>query len=146
MINIDKENRIVKKIFDYEEHNEKFMMKEIYWLKYLESKWVPELIEVGPNFVSTRYYGPDCLELWKQNKLPDITEQVVEMYKFFKEKNVFKLNGALSNLTLNGDQLVAFDFKWARERDNNTVSEIESYEKWLSKIDIDLVERLKCMI
>ena len=34
----------------------------------------------------------------------------------------------------------------ARERDNNTVSEIESYEKWLSKIDIDLVERLKCMI
>ena len=71
---------------------------------------------------------------------------VVEMYKFFKEKNVFKLNGALSNLTLNGDQLVAFDFKWARERDNNTVSEIESYEKWLSKIDIDLVERLKCMI
>ena len=30
MIDIDKENRIVKKIFDYEEHNEKFMMKEIY--------------------------------------------------------------------------------------------------------------------
>ena len=91
MIDIDKENRIVKKIFDYEEHNEKFMMKEIYWLKYLESKWVPELIEVGPNFVSTRYYGPDCLELSKQNKLPNITEQVVEMYKFLKRKMFLNL-------------------------------------------------------
>ena len=69
------------------------------------------------------------------------------MYKFFKEKNVFKLNGALSNLTMNGNQLVAFDWKWARFRtDKYKDYEVISYEKWLSKIDSELVEKLKCMI
>ena len=69
------------------------------------------------------------------------------MYKFFKQKNVFKINGALSNMTLNGNQVVAFDWKWAKWRtDKYKDYEIFSYEKWLSKIDIELVEKLKCMI
>ena len=69
------------------------------------------------------------------------------MYKFFKEKNVFKLTGALSNLTMNGNQLVAFDWKWARFRTDKYIDyEVISYEKWLSKIDSELVEKLKCMI
>ena len=69
------------------------------------------------------------------------------MYRFFKDKNVFKLNGALSNLTLNKGKLVAFDFKWARFRTNKYKDyEIFSYEKWLSKIDIELVEKLKLLI
>jgi len=43
--------------------------------------------------------------------------------------------------------LVAFDFKHARFRTNKYIDyEIFSYEKWLSKIDIELVEKLKCMI
>ena len=69
------------------------------------------------------------------------------MFKFFKEKNVFKLNNALSNMTMNGNQLVAFDWKWARFRtDKYKDFEVMSYNKWISKIDSDLVEELKCMI
>ena len=142
--------RYIKKTFDYKgEVNFAFLKKEVFWLNYLKSKWGPELEEVGDNYVITRYYGLD-LNTLRNNKFKladDLADQTLEMYKFFKEKNVFKLNGALSNLTMNGNQLVAFDWKWARFRtDKYKDYEIFSYEKWLSKIDSELVEKLKCMI
>ena len=142
--------RYIKKTFDYKgEDNCAFLKNEVFWLNYLKSKWVPELEEVGDNYVITRYYGLD-LNTLRNNKFKladDLADQTLEMYKFFKEKNVFKLNGALSNLTMNGNQLVAFDWKWARFRtDKYKDYEIFSYEKWLSKIDSELVEKLKCMI
>ena len=142
--------RYIKKTFDYKgEDNFTFLKNEVFWLNYLKSKWVPELIEVGDNYIITRYYGLD-LNTLRNNKFKladDLADQILEMYKFFKEKNVFKLNGALSNLTMNGNQLVAFDWKWARFRtDKYKDYEIFSYEKWLSKIDSELVEKLKCMI
>ena len=142
--------RYIKKTFDYKgEDNFTFLKNEVFWLNYLKSKWVPELIEVGDNYIITRYYGLD-LNTLRNNKFKladDLADQTLEMYKFFKEKNVFKLNGALSNLTMNGNQLVAFDWKWARFRtDKYKDYEIFSYEKWLSKIDSELVEKLKCMI
>ena len=142
--------RYIKKTFDYKgEDNFTFLKNEVFWLNYLKSKWVPELEEVGDNYVITRYYGLD-LNTLRNNKfklVDDLADQTLEMYKFFKEKNVFKLNGALSNLTMNGNQLVAFDWKWARFRtDKYKDYEIFSYEKWLSKIDSELVEKLKCMI
>ena len=142
--------RYIKKTFDYKgEDNFAFLKNEVFWLNYLKSKWVPELLEVGSNYVITRYYGPD-LNTQRNNKVKlaeDLSDQTLEMYKFFKEKNVFKLNGALSNLTMNGNQLVAFDWKWARFRTDKYIDyEVISYEKWLSKIDSELVEKLKCMI
>ena len=142
--------RYIKKTFDYKgEDNFAFLKNEVFWLNYLKSKWVPELEEVGDIYVITRYYGLD-LNTLRNNKfklVDDLADQTLEMYKFFKEKNVFKLNGALSNLTMNGNQLVAFDWKWARFRtDKYKDYEIFSYEKWLSKIDSELVEKLKCMI
>ena len=142
--------KYIKKTFDYKgEDNFAFLKNEVFWLNYLKSKWVPELEEVGDNYVITRYYGLD-LNTLRNNKfklVDDLADQTLEMYKFFKEKNVFKLNGALSNLTMNGNQLVAFDWKWARFRtDKYKDYEIFSYEKWLSKIDSELVEKLKCMI
>ena len=142
--------RYIKKTFDYKgEDNFAFLKNEVFWLNYLKSKWVPELYEVGDNYIITRYYGLD-LNTLRNNKfklVDDLADQTLEMYKFFKEKNVFKLNGALSNLTMNGNQLVAFDWKWARFRtDKYKDYEIFSYEKWLSKIDSELVEKLKCMI
>ena len=142
--------RYIKKTFDYKgEDNFTFLKNEVFWLNYLKSKWVPELIEVGDNYIITRYYGLD-LNTLRNNKFKladDLADQILEMYKFFKEKNVFKLNGALSNLTMNGNQLVAFDWKWARFRTDKYVDyELVSYEKWLSKIDSGLVEKLKCMI
>ena len=147
---IEIKNNTIKKTFNYKgEDNFAFLKNEVFWLNYLKSKWVPELIEVGDNYVITRYYGPD-LNTQRNNKVKladDLADQTLEMYKFFKEKNVFKLNGALSNLTMNGNQLVAFDWKWARFRtDKYTDYEMFSYEKWLSKIDTELVDKLKCMI
>ena len=134
----------IKKTFDYkDEDNQTFLKNEVFWLNYLKGKWVPELLEVGNNYVVTRYYGRDLIE---QKYMPD-RQQVIDMFKFFKEKNVFKLNNALSNMTMNGNQLVAFDWKWARFRtDKYKDFEVMSYDKWISKIDSDLVEELKCMI
>lgn len=138
----------VKKIFNYEgEDNFAFLKSEVFWLNYLKSKWVPELLEVGKNYVITSYYGPDLNKLHPMKRPKDLANQTLEMYRFFKDKNVFKLNGALSNMTLNKGQLVAFDFKWARFRSNKFIDyEIFSYEKWLSKIDNELVEKLKLLI
>ena len=138
----------VKKIFNYEEEDNFALLKnEVFWLNCLKSKWVPELLEVGNNYVITSYYGPDLTKVHPLRRPKDLANQTLEMYKFFKDKNVFKLNGALRNMTLNNGQLVAFDFKWARFRTNKYKNyEIFSYEKWLSKIDIELVEKLKLLI
>ena len=134
----------IKKTFDYkDEDNQSFLKNEVFWLNYLKGKWVPELLEVGNNYVVTRYYGRELIE---QKYMPD-RQQVIDMFKFFKEKNVFKLNNALSNMTMNGNQLVAFDWKWARFRtDKYKDFEVMSYDKWISKIDNDLIKELKCMI
>tara|TARA_B100000902_G_C26680155_1_gene607395 strand:- start:34 stop:462 length:429 start_codon:yes stop_codon:yes gene_type:complete len=141
---IEIHNDTIKKTFNYKgEDNQSFLKNEVFWLNYLKSKWVPELLEVGNNYVITKYYGSDLIE---QKYTPD-RQQVIDMFKFFKEKNVFKLNNALSNMTMNGNQLVAFDWKWARFRtDKYKDFEVMSYNKWISKIDSDLVEELKCMI
>ncbi len=138
----------VKKIFNYEEEDNFALLKnEVFWLNCLKSKWVPELLEVGNNYVITSYYGPDLTKVHPLSRPKDLASQTLEMYKFFKDKNVFKLNGALRNMTLNKGQLVAFDWKWARFRSNKFNDyEIFSYEKWLSKIDNELVEKLKLLI
>tara|TARA_R110001592_G_scaffold333738_1_gene617698 strand:+ start:75 stop:521 length:447 start_codon:yes stop_codon:yes gene_type:complete len=134
-------NNTIKKTFNYTgEDNQTFLRNEVFWLNYLKSKWVPELLEVGNNYVITKYYGPD---LNTSKVMPD-KQQVIEMYKFFKEKNVFKINGSLSNMTMNGNQLVAFDWKWARfSTDRYAEFEFYSYDKWISKIDNELVKELK---
>ena len=50
--------RYIKKTFDYKgEDNFAFLKNEVFWLNYLKSKWVPELYEVGNNYIITRYYG-----------------------------------------------------------------------------------------
>ena len=68
------------------------------------------------------------------------------MYKFFKEKNVFKRNGSLSNLTYNKNQLIAFDFKWSTKRPKGLEKEIYSYENYLNKINPELTNKLKELI
>ena len=59
---------------------------------------MPELLEVGNNYIVTRYYGRDLIE---QKYMPD-KQQVLDMFSYFREKNVYKLNNALSNMTMNG--------------------------------------------
>ena len=82
--------------------------------------------------------------LW--DDVPNITEQIIEMYTFFKEKNVFKRNGSLSNLTVNEGQLIAFDFKWTRQRPKGIEMELHSYDQWLIKINERLPTTLRDLI
>ena len=117
-----------------------FFDNEIYWLKKLDSDWIPKTLEIGKNFIIQEYTGPMLLD--SISNLPDVYDQVVEMYKFFKKKNVYKRNGSLSNLTMKGDQLVAFDFKWSSSRPNGYDMELKSYREWLSKIDPRLTNEL----
>lgn len=123
---------------------------ELHWLKELESKWVPELEDEGENWLTQRYYGEDLLENYMRKTLwddvPNITEQIIEMYTFFKEKNVFKRNGSLSNLTVNEGQLIAFDFKWTRQRPKGIEMELHSYDQWLIKINERLPTTLRDLI
>ena len=131
-----------KSRFDVKQIQE-FFEWECYWLRKFEgSVWVPELVDIGENYIIQKYYRPCLLDDLHTN-MPDVTDQVVDMYKFFKQANVFKRNGSLSNLTLNGDQLVAFDFKWARPRPDGLEMELRSYDEWLVKIDQSLPQTLR---
>ena len=122
-------------------------MYETYWLEKLESKWIPKTIDIdySNRIIIQEYTHSDLLYIKPKLKevVPDIVDQIVEMYKFFKQKNVYKRNGSLSNLTLRNNQLVAFDFKWARQRPKGQEMEIKSYDEWLVKIDDSLPEKLR---
>ena len=77
---IEIKNNTIKKTFNYKgEDNQSFLKNEVFWLNYLKGKWVPELLEVGNNYVITKYYGSDLIE---QKYTPD-RQQVIDMFKFF---------------------------------------------------------------
>ena len=123
--------------------------REIYWTQYLQSKWVPPIVDVDETSqtIIQEYYGPDLLTNYQAGTLlkdvPDIVDQVIEMFKFFKQHNVYKYNNALSNMDVNGKQLVAFDFKWMRKRPEGKEHELFSYTEWMSKIDDKLPKMLE---
>lgn len=140
-----------KKVHDYNYNQVKdFFNNEVKWLEKLDSKWIPETVEIQNNVIIQKYYGPCLLDFKSNNEflnyVPDIVEQVIEMYEFFKFHNVFKRNGSLSNLTHNNGQLVAFDFKWSTKRPNGIEMELKSYKEWLSKIDSKLEQQLTNLI
>lgn len=159
-VHIDKENKLIRRHYKedaitcsgYKTQMPKTgirysFMNETYWLKKLESKWIPKTVNIdySNRIIIQEYTHPDLLYIKPRLKevVPDIVEQVIEMYTFFKSKNVYKCNGSLSNLTLRGNQLVAFDFKWAKYRPYGKKIEIKSYNDWLVKIDSSLPSKLK---
>jgi hypothetical protein len=127
-----------------------FFDNEVKWLRELESEWIPKTVEINHNekYIIQEYYNDDLLCHKKKSKiiLPDLEEQILEMYKFFKSKNVYKRNGSLSNLTWNDNQLIAFDFKWAMSRPLGLEKEIYSYDNYLSKVNLDLPKKLKSLL
>jgi len=160
---IDKHNNLVKRHFKenavtcsgnittkskYDIQNA--FMHEIYWLEELESDWVPKTVDINykTRTIIQEYTHPDllCIKTQLNKVVPNIVEQVVEMYKFFKQKNVYKRNGSLSNMTLRNGQLVAFDFKWARRRPEGIEMELRSYDEWLVKIDQSLPQKLRKLL
>ena len=90
----------------------KYYENDLYWYKKLQSKWVSEFISADNEnqTISLRYYG-DSLSNNNWKLVPNIEKQIVDMYKFFKKNNIFKINGSLSNLTHDNGQIKAFDFK-----------------------------------
>jgi len=131
----------------------KFFYNEIYWTTKLKSEYILETYEYGelkdcPGFyILQEYKGPDLLTYHINNTLliefPDIVEQLEEMFKFFQKHDVYKKNNALSNLTGSYGKIKAFDFKYAEKRtDKNKHQEINSINKWISKVDVDIKDRL----
>jgi hypothetical protein len=159
-VHIDKENQIIKRQYKDDaitvngsitkkssQEVEAFFMNEIYWLEKLQGPWLPMTLDVN---MATRtiiqdYTYPDLLTIKKDlhKIVPDIEEQIIEMYKFFKQKGVYKRNGSLSNLSLCGKKVIAFDFKWATKRPEGLEMELRSYDDWLSKISLDLPHKLR---
>ena len=128
-----------------------FYQNELYWLEKLKGQWLPELIASNDQSqtIMQRYYGPcllDYLHTDLHTRIPNLKEQIIEMYAFFKDNKVFKRNGSLSNMTYNKGQVIAFDFKWAKERPEGIEMEKHSYHNWLNKIDSELPNILELMI
>jgi len=114
---------------------------EIKWLTKLENnKFLPELVsyDLDKQTIVQRYYEPSCLITKKMPKVKEIEE----LYYFFKYHKLNKMNGSLSNMSYNGSQLIAFDFKYGKERPENNEREIASYNKWLVKISPSIPEIL----
>lgn len=156
-VEIDYDNNLIKRTFDEQlpcvsghvnpnnwssQQIKNLFNNEIYWLEKLNgSKFLPELIsyDIKEQSVTQKFYEHNCL---MTNKLPLVNE-VLDMYMFFKEHSVNKSNGALSNMSYNGKQLIAFDFKHAQIRPMYMDKEFYSYDTWLVKIDASLPNLLK---
>jgi len=123
--------------------------RECRWLEEFKNiTWMPELVEINydEKYTIQKYYGPDLLEQGF-DKVDDIENQLLDIYKFFNKRNVYKLNGSLSNMSRNGSQLIMFDFKYMRIR-SKAAREFEEYsiDTWLSKINPNLVPKLKALL
>ena len=81
---------------------------EKYWLEKLKSKWIPETVEIGDNYIIQKYYGPVIghnVDKW--------TKQEKELLEFYKNNNCNKTNHNGWSMTNKGEQLIGFDFKHA---------------------------------
>lgn len=126
---------------------------EIYWFNKLKGRWVLEIYEHGElqdgpgYYLIQRYANPDLLHFYDGKKLhdciPNPASQLVEMFKFFKDNNLYKLNNAMCNLTQSDGIIMAFDFKYAVDRtEAYRDRELYSINTWLAKID----DRLPAML
>jgi hypothetical protein len=162
-VHLDEDSGLIKRQYKYDaitcngsittktpEEINHFFENEVYWLKKLESTWIPKTYEINYSTKTIiQEYTHPCLLNHLSNLheyIPDIEEQVLEMYKFFKKHDVFKGNGSLSNMTLKGSQVQAFDFKWAAHRPDNLTMELKSYDVWLKKISPSLTDELKKLL
>lgn len=119
---------------------------DLYWTTVLDSKYVLKPITIDEENLSMTfpYYGPDLYhDQEKFLSIKNFRDQIIDMYKYFKEVNIFKGNGSRSNLVLVGESIKAFDFKWTKLRPKNIKLELMSYEIWLKNADTRLENDLK---
>ena len=123
----------------------KWLAETEHLLRFENKPWVPELIDINYNerYIIQKYYGPDLL-IQGYDDIPDIEDQVIEIYEYFKEIDVYKLNGSLSNMTKKDGKVIMFDFKYMKKRRADlTPSAIREIDLWLSKISPTIAARLK---
>lgn len=127
---------------------EKWLTETHYLTKLQLMPWVPELVAIDyqQRYIIQRYYGPDLI-IRGYEDIPDIEDQVVNIYKIFKDMDVYKLNCSLSNMTVHNNQVIMFDFKYMRPRtaDLKPYAEYE-IDTWLSKISPTIGLKLKELI
>ena len=124
---------------------------EIHWSTKLKSDMVIELYEYGELkdelgfYLIQEWVNPDLLTWYKHDStrlnhiLPDASEQIIEIFKFFKENNIYKINNAMANMTHKNGKIKVFDFKYSSERrEGKRDLEIYSINTWVSKIDPNL--------
>jgi hypothetical protein len=127
---------------------------EVRWNERLKGELVLEIYEHGqlkdqPGFYTIQeYVGPDLLNYYDgkvlSNDIDDPVGQIIEMFKFFKKNNVYKLNNSMSNMTSDGGRIRVFDFKYSVERSSEFRQlEMDSINKWVSKIDPSLKDSLQ---
>lgn len=136
------------------EHISALFNNEIYWSTKLSGKHVLRIYEhgelkTGPGFyILQEYVGPDLLHFYNSKSGLDTSienpiDQIIEMFSFFRDHGVYKINNAMCNLTNDNGKIRAFDFKYAVHRTpdlRNT--EIYGIKTWLSKIDGKLPDLL----
>jgi len=132
-----------------EEYIEKKWLTESYWLTRLQlMPWVPSLVSINykERSIIQEYYGPDLL-ISGYKDIPDIEDQIVEIYQYFKEINVYKLNSALSNMTKKDGKVIMFDFKYMKERTEELKPHaLFEIQEWLSKISPTMVPKLEALL
>ena len=131
-----------------EDADQKWLNETYYLTKFQLMSWVPELVSIDykNKTIIQKYYGPDLL-IRGFDDIPDIEQQVVDIYKYFKQINVYKLNGSLSNMTKHNGKVMMFDFKYMCPRSfENIPYANQEIDMWLSKISPTIVSKLKDMI
>lgn len=126
----------------------KWLAETEHLLRFENKPWVPELIDINYNerYIIQKYYGPDLL-IQGYDDIPDIEDQIVEIYQYFKEINVYKLNGSMANMTKKDGKVIMFDFKYMKPRlERLKVYAIREIDEWLSKITPTISPRLKALI
>jgi hypothetical protein len=133
---------------------EKLWNNEIHWSSRLKGEWLLETFEFGAlpddaGFYIIQPYSPDLIHLYEggltiKQHIPDVVDQIIEMFKFFQLHDMYKFNHAMSNLTAVSGKIKAFDFKYASARiPAHRPQEIHCIDAWLSKIDPTLKEKLR---
>lgn len=121
---------------------------EVTYMKmFQDMPWTPRLVDYNEEDRSTtlEYYGPDLLQ--QNYSGMNIEDQIIDVYRHFRDVGVYKYNGAKANMSRNGNQLIIFDFKIMSKR-RQRFKQCAEYEidTWLSKINQDLIPILKEMI
>lgn len=110
--------------------------------------FMPRLIEIDmkERYVIQEYCGPDLLTSGFKN-IPNIEDQVVEIFRHISSEGLYKINGSLSNMTQKNGQVKMFDFKYLISKSEET-RKLEEYsiDNWLSKISPTIVPKLKKLL